>query len=109
MKTRIVKQLFVFLFILAVMERSGISLTSFIMSQYDVQTEQMISEAEGTAKENQKDLSLKEYWTCSLSWVILSPVFSYKERIYVPQDGKLVPFFYPSVPTPPPDRTYMKL
>lgn len=95
------------LLIFAVLEKSGVSVISFLFEDSSPAFGMILSDNDPNAKEaeNTKEVSAKEIWVSDMQKNALSPVCRYLFRQpAVSRDFTFVPF-YPSTPTPPPNHS----
>ncbi|WP_374164424.1 hypothetical protein [Arcticibacter sp. MXS-1] len=107
MKT-FVRQLLVFFFTLAVLEKAEVSVLPLIISKTELSKELIQKEAENTSSkesENSKEPSVKEYWPCSYAYQWDAPSSLHNLNLQVVEDQASLHLFYPPVPTPPPNRS----
>jgi len=105
MKQTFSKFIVLSLLIFAILEKSGVSVISFILADRAPAFEMVLSDPETNAKEaeNTKEVSAKEIWVSDDGNNTLSPVCkSLFRQPTVSRDFQIVPF-YPSIPTPPPN------
>lgn len=102
----IIKQIFVFLFLFAILEKAEVSVVSVILSDNSINKNVLLDDAENTSnKESEtKEQSSKDYWNCSFCYNIAEPMVDYSEDLHIRNDQFSHSLFYPSVPTPPPDQ-----
>lgn len=98
-----IKKLFVFIFLFAVLERTGGDLVSLIQWQFEKSIS--IFEVESAAKESEKndDKSIKEFWICAVYQSLLKPAPRVNRSQKFIKSINTEHNFYPSVPTPPPN------
>lgn len=107
MLAKSVKNIVVFIFLFAVLERTGVELISFAKWQwgYDTLTE-LVESSENTTKESEKkeEKSLKEFWlTTGLQTSLkLISVSNSAQSLFI--NTNISHSFYPPVPTPPPNK-----
>ena len=101
------RNLIVFIFLFAVLEKTGCDLMFFIKGQsgFNKLTELFESEGESTSKESEKkgEQSLKEFWICTIYHDSVNSHLAALFKQQLVKGAALLPCFYPSVPTPPPN------
>ena len=103
--TKSIKNLFVFVFLFAVLERTGVDLVSLMNWKLCVGNAIDVFDTESTAKESEKneDKTLKEVWICLIYQTLLKPLSQDTLSQKLIKNINTEHNFYPSVPTPPPD------
>ncbi|WP_256013008.1 hypothetical protein [Desertivirga xinjiangensis] len=106
MKSEFVKHMLVFLFLFTIVERTGVSVISFIVSQSGSKNIVMLlNQPESSTQESEnKEKTLKEFWVCDFQLIADSLILEagqQKKRVTSNLDYSL---HKPSVPSPPPDK-----
>lgn len=105
MKQTFSKFIVLSLLIFAVLEKSGVSVMSFILADRTHAYEMVLSEPErsATEAENTKEASAKEIWVTDSNKNTLLPLCKnlFRQPV-ISRDFQLITF-YPSIPTPPPN------
>ena len=105
MKRTWFKYLLIFVCLFSVLERTGISLSTFFTRVYLHQTDAR-QDTDNDATENSeiKETNLKEFWTMHQQ-PKLSPLFTYlRPTAFVSEQEEMHLAWIPPVPTPPPNR-----
>ncbi|RZA00122.1 MAG: hypothetical protein EOP47_14930 [Sphingobacteriaceae bacterium] len=106
MKPGIVKQLLIVFFIFSLLEKTGVSMLSLFVNNTPQITESLIADEEDTsAPAENKEVSVKEYWIFHPTWQLPEAGLQLAPLTYVDEESNHHLAYFPSVPTPPPNRT----